>query len=328
MNLLVVIFVLCALFPAVNAQSTPAVRLTEPSQVIAVDGGFTAEHLAVRKWERGYLLGYDIDNAIVMAVDRSGKLVLNAKVSPSDASHVILYDVSASPSGTFAVALSGVSPGGGPSGFIALLDHFGRTAQLVQVASGAPYLVCYADDGSIWAAVRAWDPNSPSLMEASSYNILRHYDAAGRLIGSAVSRRLFPSGRFPGELGSLSASRDRIGLFASYSRTWVEVSSDGTTSQPIVLPGAKADLARAFLSPSNEVLIHQQERAEGGKGALRGYRLERASNNLTQMDQTAIDSSGATLIGVDGQQFVYLTSHNPFLLKWSSSDGSTGAARR
>jgi len=303
---------------ALNGQSLPIPKVKPPSRTVAVDSGFQAAHLAIRRWERGYLLGYDLDNSIAMAVDRSGALVLQAKIAPREASHVLMYDVSASPSGTFAVALSGIGPNGGPSGFIALLDHAGRTAQLIQISSGVPYLICFADDGSLWAAVRTFDGE----VSGASYEILRRYDGSGRLIGSAVPRNLFAAGLFPGELGTLSASHDKIGLFSSRSRTWVEINSDGKGLRKRVLPGPNSDVASAFLSSNGDVLIRQQEWA-AKKGVMKLYQLERSSNTLIEIDQTAIEPGGSMLLGTDGDDLVFLASFSSNLLKWSTYDRSS-----
>lgn len=224
---------------AIRAQSLPVIKLAPPSRSVAVDSGFYAEHLAIKKWERGYLLGYDIDRSIVMAVDRSGALILRTYIAPREAVHVRVYDLSISPNGQFAVGISGISPEGQPSGFIALLDHSGNTAQLIQIAGGAPFLVCFADDGTLWAAVRTRGTN---LEEALSYDILRHYTADGKLIGSAVPRKLFRTARFPGETGALSASHDRIGFLAASRRTWVEVSYSGKQLTNVVLPAGPVSL--------------------------------------------------------------------------------------
>lgn len=320
---LCVAVLLLALAQTVSAQVPPSIKLAEPSRGLTVDSSFEAEHLALLKWERGYLLGYDIDRSIAMAVDRSGKAVLRAHISPQQASHVLLRDISASPGGTFAVAFSGIGPSGGFAGFIAWLDHTGSTAQLVQVASGEPFLVCFADDGTLWAAVQMYTEN---LAEAAAYDMLRHYDASGKFIGSALARRVFPAGPFPGDPGSLTASHDRIGFLASASRTWVELTYSGKDLGHWTLPGPPAKLSKALLSQSNEVYIGQQERIDRTTEVVKSYLFDKPSNSFQELDSSAVNGGRpARLVGVDGDELVYVASYGPRLLKWSTYTRSSGS---
>jgi hypothetical protein len=316
MRLGISIFVLCHSCVTMGAQALPTIKLAGPSRSLTLDGGlFQAESQAMPKWERGHVLTFDRDRSIVMAADRSGKVVLRAHISPHQASHVILHDLSVSPSGTFAVAFSAISSDGGPAGFIAWLDHTGSTAQLVQVSSGFPHLVCFADDGSLWAAV--WT-GTAYVAEAVSYDLLRHYDASGKLIRSALPRQTFPAGQFPAENGSLKASRDRIGFFARDSRIWVELTYTGEGLGHWVVPG-KAEFSWAFLSQSNDVYIHQQERIDSFTETLKSYRFDKSSSSLQELDTSAINEGHpARLLGVDGEEMVYRTSKSPQLLKWST----------
>lgn len=310
------VFFACAL---IYAQAPPAIKLLEPSKHVALDGGFEAEHLVISKWERGYLLGYDIDRSVVLAADRTGKLALRAQISPAGASHVLLRDVSASPGGTFAVAFSAAASNGGPASFIAWLDHTGKTARLVQVSAAVPYLVCFADDGSLWAAVHMRLAENPE-QEIARYDVLRHYGADGKLIGSALRREAFPARSSPdwlAEYGSLTASHDRIGLFAPTGRIWVEISYAGTDLGHWTLPGPKVEFTQAFLSQSDQVYVHQQERADHTHEALRSYIFDKASNTLQELDTSTIHwGRPASLKGVDGDELVYMAA--PRVLKWSS----------
>jgi hypothetical protein len=298
----------------------PRLKLPEPSRGLSIVG-FEADRTVPAKWERGFLLSYDFDKSIVLAADRSGQ-ALRAQISPPEASHVFLRDVSVSPSGTFAVAFSAISSQG-PAGFIAWLDHSGSIGQLVQIASGSAELIRFADDGSLWAAVRTGPAFGP---ESDSYDILRHYDAKGKLIGSALPRRLFPPGPFPGELGSLTASRDRIGFFDRHTRTWVEFDYAGKTLGRWVLPGPKVRHAWALLSQSNDVYIGQQESIDKSE-IVKTYRFDKSSNTLQEFDVSGINAGHpASLAGVDGEELVFLVSYHPPLLKWSTHRNSSRSA--
>lgn len=301
----------------------PKLKLAQPSRSLALDPGLLqAENQAPPKWDRGYVLTFDRDRAIVLATDRSGRIFLRTRVSPPGASHVILNDVSASPNGTFAIAFSAISSTG-PAGFIAWLDHSGNTGQLVQIASGSAELIRFADDGSLWAAVRTGPAFGP---ESDSYDILRHYDAKGKLIGSALPRRIFPPGPFPGELGSLTASRDRIGFFDRHARTWVELSYAGKDLGHWGVPG-KAKIASVFLSPSNEVYLHQQEQIDKSTEVAKSYRFDKSSSSLQELDTSAVNVNFSRLLGTDGEEIVFLASFNPPMLKWSTKPPAVPPAK-
>ncbi len=324
-----VVFLVLSPYATLLGQARPAIKLLEPSRSVAVDGGFQAEHITPGKWERGYLLSFDIDRSIVMAVDKSGKLVLRTQIAPPEASHVFLRDLSASPGGKFAVAFSAAASNGGPASFIAWLDRTGRTARLVRISSGVPYLLCFADDGSLWSAVQTRAGNGDQ--EAAQYDMLRHYDADGKLIGSALRREIFPAApsatrSFPGEGGSLTASHDRVGFFAPASRIWAEISLAGADLGHWVLQGPKAEFSRAFLSQSGEVYVHQQERIDSSSEIVRSYLLDKASSTLREIDTSAIHfGQPAKLTGIDGDELVYQASYGPWLLKWASYERSEGS---
>ena len=80
------------------------------------DGAFLAN--SIPKWEHGFLLGFDDERALALAVDKSGKLVLQAKIWPDGSEIVHVNDVAASPKGSFAVTATSMSTGGAWSSFI------------------------------------------------------------------------------------------------------------------------------------------------------------------------------------------------------------------
>jgi hypothetical protein len=318
-----VVFGLWSLAPA---QTTPKIKLSEPSRSSTVDSTFEAEHLAILKWERGYLLGFDRARSVAMAIDRAGKAVLISHISPPQASHVEIRDMSASTNGGFAIAFVGVSSSGGFGGFIAWTDHTGNTAQLVQLGSDEPFQIAFAEDGTLWAAVKKIAENHE---EAAAYDILRHYGANGNLIGTALPRRSLPTaGSFPTESASLTASRGRVGFLITMTRTWVEIDYSGKELGRWVLPGPTAVISHAFFSQSNKVYIRQQERIDKSAEVVNSYVFDKSSNTLQQLDTSSVDGGRPVgLRGVDGEDLVYLASIHPRLLKWSTPQPSSDLSK-
>jgi hypothetical protein len=293
------------------AQSVPAIppSLSAPFRRVAVDPSTDTDNFP--KWERAYFLRYDLSNPTVFAADRSGRVVMRSRINADQFSQTHISDITVSPAGTFAVAFSTLSKSGGPAGFIALLDTSGETTKLVQSSAGV-FRVCFADDNTLWALVRDRDDQGN---EARGYDLLRHYNADGALIGTAAPRGLFLSTAFPAPSGSLTASRDRIGLYADRTRTWMEISYSGKILGTWKMPDVGADVTRAYLSSANEVYVYSQEHRDGHE-TISINLFNKSDSTFEKFDTSAIAGADPVLLwGVDGEDLVVgKTSRTPTLM--------------
>lgn len=283
---------LCAF--CASAQVVHTLSLSGPLRTVAMNADHTA------KWERGKLLRFDDDTSTVFALDRSGKVVTQAQIHLDQAIAGHIWDVSVSPQGTLAVALEGLSKAGAAAGFIVWLDGSGKTAKLVQLPFGV-WRVCFADDGTLWAQVIVPDRGN----ESSDYDVLRHYDSNGVLIGTAVPRLLFATKNIRLNMSSLVASPDRIGLYEFESRTWVEVSYVGKLLGSWKMPDVNSKYARVYLSSSNDVYVYAQERRDGREVIAPLRRFDKAHSALEDIDTSAVNGGRPVFLwGIDGDELV------------------------
>jgi hypothetical protein len=303
-------FALCA-----NPQkaSSPVKHLiSEPTRRVSVDPSSDTNYLP--KWQRGYFLRYDNDNAAVYAIDRSGKVAMRSRIALDHVVSTHIYDISASPSGGFAVAFTSLSSTGSPAAFIAWLDANGKSIRLIQLTTSAVVRLCFVDDGSLWALVREHDSLG---YEPADYSVLRHYDSNGILIGSAVPRHLFATKQFPAQQGSLVASHDRIGLYADGARMWIELSYDGQILGSWTIPDLGAIVTRFHLSASNHVYVYSEQQ-RGSQGMLAIYRFDNKDGMLESVDtSTVADGKQVHLWGIDGEDLVTSDSLRAPTLLWS-----------
>jgi hypothetical protein len=186
------------MLPGLWAQELPTPSRTVPEGFIPGRG--------VPKWERGRMLNVDLETATVFASNEYGQTTMQAHIWPAEASRVLVYDIAVSPGGTYAVNASAMDAAGASSAFLAWLDASGRIEKLVRTSPAAANALCFADDGTLWALMRVHDGK---FEEVPDYDMLRQYDANGKLLRTALPRKVFPSRDYPGDLSYMSAISDR-----------------------------------------------------------------------------------------------------------------------
>src|SRR5215469_11266556 len=131
-----------AIFTGILCEALASAQsLSTPSQVVSTDPAFRPRSPAV--WQRGFVIGRTTDMAVVYAADRNGKIVVNSKIWPAGAEAVVPFDMSVSPNGGFAVALSLTSTTGARTSAIGWLDGSGSLRELVQLSDADIYRVCF-----------------------------------------------------------------------------------------------------------------------------------------------------------------------------------------
>jgi hypothetical protein len=293
----------------VNAQ-----RLSAPSQRVMTDSAFLSN--SIPKWEHGFLMGIDYTRASVFAADRSGKVVMQSRVWPPDAEIVHVHDIAASPRGSFAVVASAMK-GGVWSSFIEWIGVDGTVTKLVRTTPAHALRICFADDGTLWAVVKVQDENG---LEPTNYDLLRHYDQNGILVGTAVSREHFKHRPFPDGDARLTASHDRIGLCIPKLRMWIEVSTTGGVLGHWILPENNYKQYEVFLSPANNVYVsHESRPLKPGDTMIAIDRFDKNTGTLSRVDASQILDPGEThlrLFGFDGEDaIVSKTLVYPVLLR-------------
>jgi hypothetical protein len=222
---LLVIALIVSTFPS---HLNGAGRLSAPvaSSTVARDFG----NKPIPKWENGYLVAFDNDEmpARVFAFSRTGTLVTEAKLSIPGAERVMLTGVAASPSGVLAASGTAQSEGGASAAFIAWISPSGAVQRVVRTSPFAAFWLCFDSNETLWVFGREVGADGHARTEPQ-HDVLRRYDGEGRFLGSLLARDSFPryDQRHPVDRGFLVSSNDRVGLYSTAAREWVEVSLSG-----------------------------------------------------------------------------------------------------
>ena len=297
----------------INAQ-----QLDIPHKVVTIPNA-AGRRASPAKWERGRLVQIDHATSTVFAFDDQGQVVMSSRIWPANSLQVRLYNMAVSPSGTYAVEGTAISGEGAPTAFIVLIDAAGRTTKVVQTSPAAAFSLRFADDGTLWAVVRVHDDR---FEEASDYDMLRHYDASGVLIQTALPRKRFHTKGCPMRLPILTTSGSKIGLYADVAMTWIELSFTGDVlghwSFPTPDSGQRLQVQNVALTDTGDLLVSASTIGRNTKGKHGVYLFDRGSQTLGAVDSTAVSSlDPVSLMGVDGDSLVTSTSLAPGPLFWT-----------
>jgi hypothetical protein len=272
----------------------------------------------IPKWERGHMLNVDMETATVYAANEYGQTTMQARIWPADAVRVLVYSIAISPNQTFAVEASAFNAAGESASLLAWLSASGKIERLVQLGPAAAMRLCFADDGTLWALVRVHDDK---FEEVSSYDMLRQYDTNGKLIRTALPRKMFPGRDYPGYLSDMSAITDRIGIYVAGAQTWIEISNGGdilgSWKLPPPAPGTKFEVWNAVLTSSNEVYLSASTRVDRGREEYGLYRFDKVLRTLQKVRTSSVLSGGSLyLLGKDGEHLVTLDGTAMPKLSW------------
>jgi len=219
-------------------------------------------------------------------------MIFSSELAIPDAARVIVHDMAASPDGGFGAAGSAYSAGGAGTAFIAWLDPSGACKRIVRTYPFSARRISFTIDGTLWAFGRE---HTAEFEEVAEHNVLRRYGPDGFLLKSLLSRQSFPryDRRHPMVGSFLVSSPDRLGLYSTAAKEWVEVSFSGDVLGR--WKGAEVPLVVGVaLTPSGLVYLAGQQPVGRGKQQVVLYRLDKATG-LWQ----ALDSPGMTILGTD-----------------------------
>lgn len=299
-------------------------RLSPPSRSVAVADLEGVDW--VPGWERGVLLSVDFDTSTISVYDQAGQLQVRRTLSLADAASVHILDVSAAPGGGLAASASVQSRAGAWASFIYWLDSRGQIVRTVRTSPGAANLICFADDGTLWAVM--W-VHGADFREAPHYDVLRHYDTDGRMIGSTLPReRVSGKPLLHALSGDMTASADRIGIYAREVDKYIEVSNAGDIIGQWTLPGAapgapvgaRLQIDNVVLTSSNEVFAGIENITRDGHATGGIYHLNKTTSAFEAVNTDSLsEGSGGfvQLYGAAGNELVVRAGRSrPYL--WAS----------
>jgi hypothetical protein len=210
--------------------------------------------------------------------------------------------IARSPDGTLAVCGKAFDQSGRGSGFISILSPSGNQATIVRLLPYHPTGITFASVSTVWTfGLEAVDGKETGL----DYDVIRHFDRTGKLLGSFVPRSQLSS-IFVGLNGLLASANGRVGwytgpVFGPGSR-YYEFLSDGSVRNYPAIPLSKSERVNglALLSNGRTYVTTVDDRN-------RIWRLLSIAPTAEQWTQVSLpdDLKRAFLYGGEGQRLVF-----------------------
>jgi len=301
---------------ALAVASAGAQELAAPEKRISVTRNFA--HQPVPNWQNGYVLAWDsVSTAVpyVFAFDPSGRLVTQSRMEIPQATRIIVRNVAAAPAGTLVVAGSAGTADGQFASYLAWVSPGGKLERLVGGSMFAALRVCFASDGTLWAFGRARTPN---YQEQPGHDVLRQYSNDGRMVRSLLPRESFARDdhRHPAEGSFLVAAKDRVGLYSTSAKEWIEVSLSGDVlgRWKGIDTGPGMMITGAAVTSSGSVYVSVQT-VRGNETKATFFRFNREQGVWALVDGAKVlpPSRVGAIVGADDNHLVIRSSANSSL---------------
>lgn len=301
-----------------------------PERTVQIPRDFAGQRLP--RFNNGFVLAYDFDFQVVWSYDRAGSTLMEVPLSVPEANRVLIGDIAASPDGTVAVSGSATSDGGYTTvPAIFWIGPSGKVTRIVRTEPFAATAICFSTDGTLWAAGRAHEIVNGIYKELPEYDVLRQYDAQGRLVRTALPRATFPAGvgtraTIPGAGPAASpflvTSKERIGFYSGNANRYVELSLSGEVlgSWDVAPPPQGTDVVGAALTSSGRMFLTgshpRSSREPPAEWELLLYELDKSSGALRRVDFPQTGPHRATaLLSAEGDDLVFY-SKPPASISW------------
>jgi WD40 repeat protein len=268
----------------------------------------------VPRYKGGFVVAYDLDHVTVRAFDRAGALVATGKLTLPGAVKVMVRDVAVAPGGDFVMTATAQDGSGRTASVIAWMDHGGSLLRVVRTSPFAPFQICFANDGTLWAVGRVHDD---SFNDVPGHDIIRLYDPEGRMLKSLLPSDSFTPVRWhPAHDSFLVSGKDRMGFYSINAAEWVEMSLSGELLgrwKTAPLPEGTT-LVGAGLTSSADVYLSGFQFSKGTSGGSTEripssvlFRLDKSRGELAPVDATPLMGvwKDTVLLGAEEQQLVF-----------------------
>jgi len=237
----------------------------------------TFAHHPTPKWENGFLVGFETEpqhSPLVYAYDRGGQRLFEVPLAIDGASRVLVRSMAASRDGRFAFSGGAQSASGASVFFIAFLDRAGQITRVNRLSGLRARHLCFAPDGTLWAAVHAGQRVPGSGVEPE-HDILRVYTPQGELKFSLLPRSGFgpvtgdwirhphPAEEYEFLPTQLAANDSETVFISPGFKQLVRVSRDGRVLSRTTVdrPALDAPVTGFALAPNGEIHISTQEKS-------------------------------------------------------------------
>lgn len=247
-------------------------------------------------------------------LDREGRLLSSVTLDIPESSNLWTSAFDREDDGSIIVAGGSYSAYGARAPFIALISADGRTERVIRTAPYHPHMLSVAPDGTFWTLGDETVNDNTSAQELSSDGrVLRHFDRAGKLLGSDLPQADFMKDYESErrlESGYLVATRSRLGWYGPHSGSgggqYVEIDLDSMTlhSYPGLPDLPRLSLVTGFrLTESGNAFLSVYDNAAE---RATNFILDRAALKWVPIQGPATSKTlQSYLIGVDGEELVF-----------------------
>lgn len=300
-----------------DAQSVQLTRQGGTDQINPLD-----EQLSrFMKWSHGGFFiadGLSGEPPIFYSLDRDGRWTDMARFrDEAGPTWFDVFDEDRETNGT--IVFSGQTGSAEVSPFVAWTSADGKIQRTIRTGHYFPYKIAIAPDDTIWTLGLEhvnFDYEDPAVNKEA--HVLRHFDNAGRTIGSAFPQSQFNRyQRFRLTTGLLVAGRDKLGWFGprdrspGYSATYTEISLDTMTMKdypdPWDHPSGWEYVLGLAITNSGVVAMCVDEIGGDPYEVRTNYVLDRASSKWLPVSVPPMGGFKFTpvLIGSDGDNLVF-----------------------
>ena len=273
----------------------------------------------VSKFQNGFLIDSDVADSGLSQIyiySRTGAEVMHLKMAIPGALRADVYDFAVSPGGVFAVSGVAFTSDGAYAGYIAWIGSDGSIQRVVRTNPFGAFRLAFSGDGNLWASGKV---QKPDQTEESVYDIIRRFDAEGRLIGSSLPRSSFAiplNKRNPAANAFLMQLGDGIAFYNPWPREWIQLTSSGSVSLRTIAMDAgvfgsaeavgKIRVTGAAALNSGRVYISAVQPDASGKDQPTICRVDPSTSNWQTVDASRVLSSGqhGSIVGADGEDLV------------------------
>ena len=263
----------------------------------------TLDYNPLPRYQAGYVFSRDapMSSIWVDAVGAADREPFDHAVTLPDSFRMLLTDVAVSYDGSIAVVADPMDREGQLVSVIAWLGPDGEPTRTVRTSPYAATGIGFTADGSLWAA----GIEKVNRSEAHpSHDVIRQYDAEGRLVRSLLSREKFPYDHWhPAYESILVTSTDYVAFVSGEAGTWTLISTAGVVvGHGRMGFGEGYRVISAAVTDSGRVFV-------GGLGPQDRYMtvFEIADGPPIQIDTSGFLPPGrlGALVGSDGESLVF-----------------------
>jgi hypothetical protein len=177
----------------------------------------------IPRWDGTMLVGWDHNDSaspIIYTIDQDGRRD-EILFTFQGAAQIGINHATGSQEGEIAIVGSAYTADGRFTSFLARISADRRRQTITRTSPYHPSELTFAPDGTVWTVGNLKDEEN--TRDVVPKHLLRRFDSAGKLLGSAVIR---VKGFHPDESTFLRASRDRVAWFTG--EEYIEFGLDGS----------------------------------------------------------------------------------------------------